>query len=170
MLSPHAQAKRNKPLDSTLQHNVTTGSTVWPRPFPEVPTKRQMPLHLFAPSWARWSWASQLIGPWTIVAPVGGRPNDCKTFKTTLVGVQWYSVLVSQPHSPFLLAGIQVPQHQNNKFRGGHVSTGNSPFPQPEGRRPSCAMVPNWCWFPLQPLIAWGSTSGWLQKVEKLQP
>ena len=34
---------------------VRTGSKVrlQPSPFPEVPTKRQMPLHLFTPSWAR---------------------------------------------------------------------------------------------------------------------
>ena len=51
------------------------------------------------------NWASQLIGlepiewlePWAIVATVGGRLNDCENFKKTLVGVQWYSVHVSQP-------------------------------------------------------------------------
>ena len=83
-----------------------------------------------------------------------------KTFKKSLVGVQWYSVLVSQPHSPSCLQESRFPNTKSNKFKGGHVSTGNSPFPQPEGRRPSCAMVPGWCWFPLQPLVPWSSTSG----------
>jgi hypothetical protein len=40
-----------------------------------------------------------------------------KNFKKTLVGVQWYSVLFSQLHSPFLLARIQVPQHQKQQFQ-----------------------------------------------------
>ena len=40
---------------------------------------------------------SQLNGlAWAIVATVGGRLNDCENFKKTLVGVQWYSVHVSQ--------------------------------------------------------------------------
>ena len=44
------------------------------------------------------NWASQLIGTWALsqVATVGGRLNDCENFKKTLVGVQWYSVHVSQ--------------------------------------------------------------------------
>ena len=104
---------------------------------------------------------------WLALEPMLQQSEDVsttvKSFKKVLGGVQWYSVLFSQPHSPFLLAGIQVPQHQNNKFRGGHVSTGNSPFPQPEGRRPSWAMIPNGCWFPFHLLVAWSSTSGWLK-------
>ena len=35
-------------------HNRITGSKVRPSPFPEVPTKRQMLLLLFTPSWARY--------------------------------------------------------------------------------------------------------------------
>ena len=31
------------------------------------------------------------------IATVGGRLNDCEKLKKTLVGVQWYSVQVSQP-------------------------------------------------------------------------
>ena len=31
----------------------STGFRLWPRPCPEVPTKRQMQVHLFTPSWAR---------------------------------------------------------------------------------------------------------------------
>ena len=34
--------------------------------------------------------------PLSHVATVGGRLNDCENFKKTLVGVQWYSVHVSQ--------------------------------------------------------------------------
>ena len=52
------------------------------------------------------------------IATVGGRLNDCEKLKKTLVGVQWYSVQVSQPHSPFLLAGIQVPQRQKQQVQG----------------------------------------------------
>ena len=84
-----------------------------------------------------------------------------KNFKKTLVGVQWYSVLFFPNRTPpSCLQESRFPNTKNNSFRGGHVSSGNSPFPQPEGRRPSCAMVPGWCWFPLHPRVAWSSTSG----------
>jgi hypothetical protein len=36
-------------------HFLSTGSKVRPSPISEVPTKRQMLLHLFTPDWARWS-------------------------------------------------------------------------------------------------------------------
>ena len=71
---------------------------------------------------------------------------------------------------PSCLQESRFPNTKNNSFRGGHVSSGNSPFPQPEGRRPSCAIVPGWCWFPLHPRVAWSSTSGWLQKLKNYSP
>ena len=104
-----------------------TGSKVrlQPSPCPEVPTKRQMPLRLSLQVGLGIEPVS-LIGPWanwmawalSHIATVGGRLNDCEKLKKTLVGVQWYSVQVSQPHSPFLLAGIQVPQHQKQQVQG----------------------------------------------------
>jgi len=93
---------RKWPAQRHLKRFETTGFKLQPRPFPENPTKRLMQVHLFTPDWARWSWASQLIGPWANwmawakVATVGGRLNDCEKLKKTLVGVQWYSVHVSQ--------------------------------------------------------------------------
>ena len=81
------------------------------------------------------------------------------------MGVQWYSVPASQPH---LLAGIQVHQRRTNKFKGGHVFTGNSPFPQPEGRRPSWAKNPVGVYSPLIPSV-WNTSSGKNSKNLKLK-
>ena len=68
------------------------------------------------------------------------QPEDVSTTMENVeklsYGVQWYSVLVSQPHSPFLLAGIQVHQHLTNKFKGGHVSLGTRPSPSHKGEDP----------------------------------
>ena len=64
------------------------------------------------------NWASQLIGPWAKLQQSEDVSTTVKTLKKTLVGLQRYSVHVSQPHSPFLLAGIQVPQHQKQQFQG----------------------------------------------------
>jgi hypothetical protein len=40
------------------------------------------------------------------VATVGGRLNDCENFKKTLVGVQWYSVHVSQTAIWYTVFGL----------------------------------------------------------------
>ena len=92
-------------------HIITTGSKVrlQPSPFPEVPTKRQMPLHLFTPSWARY-WASWFDWPLSQLNGLSHEPKlqqsedvstTVKTFKKVLVGVQWYSVLFFQPQLRF---------------------------------------------------------------------
>ena len=99
-------------INSVYIYINITGSKVRPSPFPEVPTKRQMQLHLFTPDWARWSWASQLIGPWAnwmawaIVATVGGRLNDCKNFKTTLVGCS--GTLCCFPNRIYIYKDVQL--------------------------------------------------------------
>ena len=99
--------------------------------------------------------------PLSQVATVGGRLNDCENFKKDLSGgAVVLCACFPNRTPPSCLQESRFPNTKNKSFRGGHVSSGNSPFPQPEGRRPSCAIVPGWCWFPLHPRVAWSSTSG----------
>ena len=99
--------------------------------------------------------------PLSHVATVGGRLNDCENFKKDLSGgAVVLCACFPNRTPPSCLQESRFPNTKNKSFRGGHVSSGNSPFPQPEGRRPSCAIVPGWCWFPLHPRVAWSSTSG----------
>ena len=93
-----------------------------------------------------------------------------KTLKKTLVGVQWYSVHVSQTHSPFLLAGIQVPQHQKQPFQGWPRFLQELALPPARRAKTLVCHGPRLVLVPLHPRVAWSSTSGWLQKIEKLQP
>ena len=98
-------------------------------PFPEVPTKRQM---LLPPFHSR-------LGSVVLshVATVGGRLNDCENFKKTLVGVQWYSVHVSQTALP--LPACRNPGSPTPKTKASGVATfplGTRPSPSQKGEDP----------------------------------
>ena len=85
------------------------------------------------------NWASQLIGPWALsqIATVGGRLNDCENFKKTLVGVQWYSVHVSQTALP--LPACRNPGSPTPKTKAPGVATfplGTRPSPSQKGEDP----------------------------------
>ena len=71
------------------------------------------------------------------VATVGGRLNDCENFKKTLVGVQWYSVHVSQTALP--LPACRNPGSPTPKTTASGVATfplGTRPSPSQKGEDP----------------------------------
>ena len=75
--------------------------------------------------------------PLSHVATVGGRLNDCENFKKTLVGVQWYSVHVSQTALP--LPACRNPGSPTPKTKASGVATfplGTRPSPSQKGEDP----------------------------------
>ena len=75
--------------------------------------------------------------PLSQIATVGGRLNDCENFKKTLVGVQWYSVHVSQTALPF--PACRNPGSPTPKTKASGVATfplGTRPSPSQKGEDP----------------------------------
>ena len=75
--------------------------------------------------------------PLSHIATVGGRLNDCENIKKTLVGVQWYSVHVSQTALP--LPACRNPGSPTPKTKASGVATfplGTRPSPSQKGEDP----------------------------------
>ena len=95
--------------------------------------------------------------------------NDREKIQNDLMVVQWYSAQTSQPHSAFLLAGIQVTQHLNNKFKGWPRSHWELALPPARRAKTLLRQSPSGADSPFIP-SAWSSSSGGLQKLKNQIP